>query len=191
MCWQYWLLSSKRKLNWKLLGLFMSLNFNSFGSLYSNSATDATSATGNNVNPVSLFYRTRKTICWKTCWRQMLRRQWSWRCTTSKQWKSERWRWSPVTCGEDKASLEPVWGSAASREPMNTSGMFWWGGVLGWPVIIHAITLFYSVMFSSDVKYCDAITQRKGTQSWRFVWAVWVGTRSGCGCQGSQWQWQK
>lgn len=138
-----------------------------------------TGAIGNNANPVSLLYRTRKTICWKTCWRQMLRKQWSWRCITSKQWKYERWRWSPVTCGEDKASLEPVWGSAASREPMNTSGMFWWGGVLGC-LFVH-VTLFYSVMFSSNcyVKYSAAVTQRKGTQSWRFVWAIWVGTRSG------------
>lgn len=152
-----------------------SLNFASF---VSNSATDVTGATGNNVNPVSLLHRTRKTICWKTCWRQMLRKQWSWRCITSKQWKSERWRWSPVTCGEDRASLGPVWGSAASREPMSTSGTFWWGAILGWLLVV-CVTLFYSVVFSRNGKYSHAVAQRKGTQSWRFVWAIWVGTWSG------------
>lgn len=37
--------------------------------------------------------------------------------------------------------------------------------ILGWPVIVHEITLFYSVVFSSNVKYSDAVTQRKGTES--------------------------
>lgn len=63
---------------------------------------------------------------WKTYWRLALRNLWRCWCTAAKPSSCGKPLLLPATCGAARV----FWGSASAfaalKEPMRTSGMFWW-----------------------------------------------------------------